>query len=377
LFELGDHLGSTSVVLDKATSELVEASTYQGYGAKESDYRPDRWKGYRDDYGFTGKEEDAEFGVVYFGKRFYSPGLNRWVTADPLAVHAPGRADLNLYAYVHGRVLKSVDPLGLEDGVAGSSATDPNGGEQGSGSTAAPRGSYNSHRNQWRIGALYYANAHELGYSLVDIAARRLGKLVCGAASGVCDAAARAVVRDPSNPWKERLYGEYAKGGAPSRTLKLSVGEARDWITRGEATPLNSQKFVALLEGARAEFAENRSKDVTFQFSGYGGAEFAGPGGFSVHWDISVTIHAGNASTTYAGTAKVSDRYDFDPTPLRDASQRRDPNHELLTRAGQALSGTPYNIESGTLAVTGSLASAAPTVTGEVAPPSAQKGGKQ
>src|SRR6185369_3243157 len=55
LFELGDHLGSTSVVLDKETSELVEASTYQGYGAKESDYRPGRWEGFREDYGFTGK----------------------------------------------------------------------------------------------------------------------------------------------------------------------------------------------------------------------------------------------------------------------------------------------------------------------------------
>ena len=114
LFELGDHLGSTSVVLDKETSELVEASTFQGYGAKESDYRPERWKGFREDYGFTGKEDDSEFGIVYFGKRFYSQYLNRWLTADPLATHAPGRADLNLYAYVRGALLKATDPVGLE-----------------------------------------------------------------------------------------------------------------------------------------------------------------------------------------------------------------------------------------------------------------------
>jgi hypothetical protein len=31
-----------------------------------------------------------------------------------LAVHAPGEADLNLYAYVHGRVYVAVDPLGLD-----------------------------------------------------------------------------------------------------------------------------------------------------------------------------------------------------------------------------------------------------------------------
>jgi len=41
--------------------------------------------------------------------------LQRWISADPLAVHSPGSADLNLYAYVHGRVLVAVDPVGLDD----------------------------------------------------------------------------------------------------------------------------------------------------------------------------------------------------------------------------------------------------------------------
>jgi hypothetical protein len=45
-------------------------TTYQAYGATESDYRPDRWKGFREDYRFTGKEEDIEVGLTYFGKRF-------------------------------------------------------------------------------------------------------------------------------------------------------------------------------------------------------------------------------------------------------------------------------------------------------------------
>src|SRR5690606_13065784 len=85
---IGDHLGSTSIVIDKATSELVERTTYQPYGATESDYRAPRWKGFREDYRFTGKEEDQEIGVAYFGKRFLSPYLGRWVTPDPLAVHA-------------------------------------------------------------------------------------------------------------------------------------------------------------------------------------------------------------------------------------------------------------------------------------------------
>ena len=52
--------------------------------------------------------------MQYFGKRYYAPLLNRWVSADPLAVHALG-ADSNVYAYVSGRALKSIDPRGLAD----------------------------------------------------------------------------------------------------------------------------------------------------------------------------------------------------------------------------------------------------------------------
>ena len=62
---------------------------------------------------FTGKEEDIDVGLTYFGKRYLSPYLNRWISPDPLAVHAFG-ADLNVYAYVNARVLAAVDPLGLE-----------------------------------------------------------------------------------------------------------------------------------------------------------------------------------------------------------------------------------------------------------------------
>jgi RHS repeat-associated protein len=121
LLELPDHLDSSSLTIDHASGELVEARTYQPYGATESDYRPERWKGFREDYGFTGKEEDIELGLQYFGKRYLSPYLGRWISPDPLAVHAPGSADLNLYAYVKGAVLRAIDPVGLQSANAGAS----------------------------------------------------------------------------------------------------------------------------------------------------------------------------------------------------------------------------------------------------------------
>ena len=53
-----------------------------------------------------------------FGKRYYAPALNRWVSADPLGVHVPGKADPNVYAYVVGAPLKNIDPVGLDYTVA-------------------------------------------------------------------------------------------------------------------------------------------------------------------------------------------------------------------------------------------------------------------
>jgi RHS repeat-associated protein len=111
---LSDHLGSTSTVIDLATSEVVEKRTSRAYGGVESDQRDARWGGAKDEKAFTGKEEDEEVGLTYFGARYLSSQLGRWVSADPLAVHSLG-ADANVYAYVHGGVLRAVDPVGLAD----------------------------------------------------------------------------------------------------------------------------------------------------------------------------------------------------------------------------------------------------------------------
>src|SRR6185369_14786485 len=48
LLELADQVGSTTFSIDRDTGELVEAATFQGYGAIESDYRPARWGNQRE-----------------------------------------------------------------------------------------------------------------------------------------------------------------------------------------------------------------------------------------------------------------------------------------------------------------------------------------
>lgn len=109
---LSDALGSTHLVIDRETGELVERIAYQAYGGVESDYRPQRWSSHSEAFQFTGKEKDMEVGATYFGARYYQPYLGRFMSADPLTVHGVA-GDLNPYAYVGGRVTSAVDPLGL------------------------------------------------------------------------------------------------------------------------------------------------------------------------------------------------------------------------------------------------------------------------
>lgn len=113
LIELGDHLGSASVILDQETGEVVEKVSYDAIGNVDADYRPTRWRSFREDLRFTEKEEDVEVGLTYFGARYLSTNLGRWISPDPLTVHGWG-GDANPYAYVSGRTMSAVDPWGLE-----------------------------------------------------------------------------------------------------------------------------------------------------------------------------------------------------------------------------------------------------------------------
>jgi RHS repeat-associated protein len=61
--------------------------------------------------GFTGKEQDAETGLNYFGARYYMAAVGRWSAVDPLMDKT---AQWSGYVYVMDNPLALVDILGLQ-----------------------------------------------------------------------------------------------------------------------------------------------------------------------------------------------------------------------------------------------------------------------
>jgi RHS repeat-associated protein len=66
----------------------------------------------------SGKERDAESGLDYFGARYYSSNMGRWMSPDPKqpsAKHLMNPQKWNKYAYVLNNPLSLVDPDGQEE----------------------------------------------------------------------------------------------------------------------------------------------------------------------------------------------------------------------------------------------------------------------
>src|SRR5690606_20285317 len=55
------------------------------------------------------KYYDDGSGLYYYGYRFYSPGLGKWINRDPIAESG----GLNLYGFVGNGSVNAIDPYGL------------------------------------------------------------------------------------------------------------------------------------------------------------------------------------------------------------------------------------------------------------------------
>ncbi|WP_321428562.1 RHS repeat-associated core domain-containing protein [uncultured Methanolobus sp.] len=100
---LSDHLGSTNLLVNESGLE-VERTEYYPYGEVQS--------GGLEKYGFTGQENDAYTGLMYYGARYYSPEYRVFVQPDTM-LHDPFNPQaLNRYAYTLNNPVKYNDPSG-------------------------------------------------------------------------------------------------------------------------------------------------------------------------------------------------------------------------------------------------------------------------
>lgn len=60
---------------------------------------------------FSNQYWDSESGLSYYGYRYYSPSLGRWINRDPIGESG----GLNLYGFVRNRPVNRVDKLGLAE----------------------------------------------------------------------------------------------------------------------------------------------------------------------------------------------------------------------------------------------------------------------
>lgn len=102
---LGDHLGSTSIVVNAAGAKVGELR-YKAWG--ETRYA---WGVTPIDYRYTWQREEATFGLYYYNARWYDPGLGRFAQADTI-VPGGGPMRWDRYAYVNNRPIVFTDPTG-------------------------------------------------------------------------------------------------------------------------------------------------------------------------------------------------------------------------------------------------------------------------
>jgi RHS repeat-associated protein len=108
-----DHLGSTSIITDKAGA-ATQFVAYLPFGEGLVDEHSTRKEM---PYKFSGKELDEETGLYYYGARYYEPHGSVWISADPLQEKYP---NVGAYVYCAQNPIRFIDPDGntLEERVA-------------------------------------------------------------------------------------------------------------------------------------------------------------------------------------------------------------------------------------------------------------------
>ncbi len=103
-----DALGSIQTIAGP-DGTLLAARHYTPFGVQENAGGLDQ----EVPYGFTGRQTDADLGLINMRGRIYDPHLGQFLTADPYLSNPQGKG-LNRFAYVENAPLNFTDPSGFE-----------------------------------------------------------------------------------------------------------------------------------------------------------------------------------------------------------------------------------------------------------------------
>ena len=111
-----DHVGSVETVTDEQ-GKPVEKRSYDAFGAR----RNPQWGGpdipftSKTKKGFTGHEDEEEFGLVNMKGRLLDPKIGRFTTTDPVIADVYNGQSFGAYSYVRNNPLTLVDPTGFSE----------------------------------------------------------------------------------------------------------------------------------------------------------------------------------------------------------------------------------------------------------------------
>ena len=88
-------------------AQIISYEEYTSYGStsyqavRSHTEKPKRYR-------YTGKERDEESGFYYFGARYYSPWVGKWVNCDPIGTEG----GINLYEFANDNPVRFIDKIG-------------------------------------------------------------------------------------------------------------------------------------------------------------------------------------------------------------------------------------------------------------------------
>ncbi|WP_037317560.1 RHS repeat-associated core domain-containing protein, partial [Ruegeria halocynthiae] len=100
-----NRLGSILTAVSISTGAVAADYDYDAFGTQTQTVNTIEQR-----YGYTGREQDYETGLIYYRARHYDPATGQFIQRDPIGFAA---GDLNLYAYTWNDPYNWTDPSGL------------------------------------------------------------------------------------------------------------------------------------------------------------------------------------------------------------------------------------------------------------------------